>query len=93
MLGRHYGRVKIMLCAYWESIPILTKMYSIILNNCISTHQVRYHGAVSRRQVVGYVIVGHSAGGEGTRQWRQLMDFSYHEQNYKIKPHKPVGLP
>jgi len=45
-----------------------------------------YHTAI------GYVIVGNSAGGEGTKQWRQLLDFSYHEKKYKIIPKKPVGL-
>ena len=58
---------------------------------CDVLFEIRHHGPMNRT-VIGYVIVGHSAGGEGSKQWKQLLDFSYHEQNYKILPNKPVGL-
>eukprot|EP00111_Clytia_hemisphaerica_P011431 TCONS_00033497-protein len=62
------------------------------LPECDVLFEIRHHGPMSRG-IIGYVIVGASAGGEGTKQWRQLLDFSYHEQSYKIKPNKPAGLP
>ena len=61
------------------------------ISECDVLFEIRHHGPMYRT-VIGYVIVGNSAGGEGTKQWRQLLDFSCHEKQYKIMPKKPVGL-
>ena len=61
------------------------------ISECDVLFEIRHHGPMYRT-VIGYVIVGNSAGGEGTKQWRQLLDFSCHEKLYKIMPKKPVGL-
>ena len=61
------------------------------ISECDVLFKIRHHGPMYRT-AIGYVIVGNSAGGEGTKQWRQLLDFSYHDKKYKIMPKKPVGL-
>lgn len=76
--------------------PVFNETFEFQVNNerlpeCDVLFEIRHHGPMSR-SIIGYVIVGNSAGGEGTKQWKKLLDFSYHEQNYKIKPRKPVGL-
>jgi len=76
--------------------PVFNEIFEFQLSkdriaDCDVLFEIRHHGTM-HRNVIGYVIVGNSAGGEGSKQWRQLLDFSYHEKIYKIAPNKPVGF-
>lgn len=46
------------------------------ISECDMLFEIRHHGPMYR-SVIGYVIVGNSAGGEGTKQWRQLLLLFY----------------
>lgn len=60
--------------------------------DCDLLCEVRHHGPMYRT-VIGYVTIGSSAGGEGEKHWKSLIDFSSdHEKRHQIMAHKPIAL-